>query len=682
MSSRSATLLSALLLFTSCAPVLETCPPAPVPQPSAPAPAQPEPKAVDATPPAPAGPITIEGAPPIPDALKARLLQYQEARFASLDAISADGKTLLVRTRLAEVPQVHWVSQPLGARTQLTFDAEPVRGAAFLPGDDDAVLFMRDVGGAEDFQLFRLDRRTGRTTLLTDGKSRHDAWLVDKKGRFVVYSGNARNGRDMDLYVSDGKSRGSERRVLEVKGNFSPLDVSPDGKQLLALEWISILETRLHLVDLDTGAARQVSPASPAASYRAALFDATGKRAFVTSDREGEMVELYELTLGATPELVPLSRDIPWNVEGIALSPDGRTLAFSTNEDGYGVLHLLDTRTRRHRVAGNLPKAIVSGLRFASAAPVLGLTLRGPTQSADAYTYDLARKRLVRFTESELGGLDPSTFVTPELLRVKSFDGLEIPAFVYRPKTPGPHPVHIAIHGGPESQARPDFNPTAQYLAIESGIATIVPNVRGSDGYGKTYLSLDNGKKREDSVRDIGAVLDWIATQPDLDQARVAVSGGSYGGFMVLSSLTHFGKRLRGGIDVVGIANFVSFLENTRDYRRDLRRVEYGDESNPEMRAFLTQISPLSNVAKIESALFVAHGKNDPRVPFGEAQQIVEAVRKRGNEVWTFYADNEGHGFQKKANRDTYGQLAILFLERVLRNQGENAGGERVLTAE
>ena len=241
-----------------------------------------------------------------------------------------------------------------------------------------------------------------------------------------------------------------------------------------------------------------------------------------------------------------------------------------------------------------------------------------------------------------------------------------IPAFVYRPDGPGPHPVIVSIHGGPEGQARPTFSATYQLWIERLNAAVIVPNVRGSAGYGKTYLQLDNGMRREDSVRDIGALLDWIGEQPELDQERVAVFGGSYGGYMVLASSVHYSDRLKAAVDIVGISNFVTFLENTQDYRRDLRRPEYGDERDPEMRAHLQAISPLNNVEEIDVPMFVVQGENDPRVPVSEAEQMVAALRAQGSPVWYMNALNEGHGYRKKENRDLFSEATVLFLENWL----------------
>jgi dipeptidyl aminopeptidase/acylaminoacyl peptidase len=610
--------------------------------------------------------VVLDGTPEVPAEVRARMNQYINTRSATMADLSPDGTAVTVITRFGNTAQIHDLRQPLGARRQLTFNEEPVRRAERIPGDPDGLLYLSDIGGDEDYQIFRLDRRTGRSTLMTNGTSRHETWLLSHDGARVAFSNNARNGRDMDVYVAQGLDLASARRVTELEGNYAPIDFSRDGTKLLVAHYVSITDTRLYLVDLTTSAVRRITPETPTAAYRTARFAADGQRIYVATDREGEHVELYEATLEGEQPWRPLTRDIPWNVEEIALSPDGRTLAFSTNEEGWSVLRLFDTRTRRITVVPGLPRSMIDTLTFAREAPVLGLTLLGPTQTGDAYTYDLRRRRLERWTESEMGGLDPATFVEPSLVRYRSFDGREIPAFYYRPRGDGPFPVVINIHGGPEAQARPWFSPLTQYLASEMGVAVLVPNVRGSDGYGKTYLSLDDGRRREDSVRDIGALLDWVATRPELDRERVAVYGGSYGGYMVLASLVHFGDRIRAGVDVVGISSFVTFLENTSGYRQDLRRVEYGDERDPEMRAFLESISPLARASQIRSALFVAHGANDPRVPASEAEQLVRAVRGAGQPVWYMLARNEGHGFVRKENLDLFLQLAVAFFDQHL----------------
>ncbi|MEM8963404.1 MAG: prolyl oligopeptidase family serine peptidase, partial [Acidobacteriota bacterium] len=370
-----------------------------------------------------------------------------------------------------------------------------------------------------------------------------------------------------------------------------------------------------------------------------------------------------------------LTGDVPWDVEGITLSHDGTMLAYLINEDGIDRLRLLDLETMRERPLPELPIGLMGGLTFTRDDKRLALSLETPVNPADVFVVDLEASELQRWTQSETGGLDASQFVTAELVRYPTFDQVDgeprtIPAFYYKPKGPGPYPVLIDIHGGPEGQERPGFNPTLQYVVNQLGAAVLAPNVRGSAGYGKSYLKLDNGYLREDSVKDIGALLDWIEARPELDANRVVVFGGSYGGYMVLASMTHYNDRLRGGIDVVGISNFVTFLENTQDYRRDLRRVEYGDERDPKMREFLIEISPTTNATKITKPLFIVQGLNDPRVPASESEQMVDVIRKAGGDVWYLLAKDEGHGFRKKGNRDYYRASVMLFLERMFTPNG------------
>ncbi len=609
-----------------------------------------------------AGQVVTRGTPSVPAELVDRFGRYLETRSASVAGVADDGRSLLVVTRFGRTNQVHHVRAPLGARTQVTFSDEPVSSPSFVPGGTRSLAYLKDVGGNEQYQLVRADLDAGTDVVLTDGKSRHDSYVWADDGSLVALNGNARNGRDMDLYVSDGRTPASLRRVAEVSGHWYPIEVTRDAKSLLAGEFISINESALWLVDLASGSKKRLTPEQPKASYRAAALDPSGKRLYATTDREGEFVELYEVDL-QTSEWRPLTRGIPWSIEEIEISHDGRTVAFVANEDGYGRLYTMSTATRVPSAVPGIARGVVRGLHAARGSATVGFTLTSATENGDAFTLDLATRRVSRWTESEVGGLVRSRFVAPELVRYESFDGRKIPAFVHRPAGKGPHPVMIAIHGGPEAQARPQFDPFHQYLLAESGIAVVVPNVRGSDGYGKSYLLLDNGKLREDSVKDIGALLDWIAKEPSLDASRVAVFGGSYGGYMVLASLVHYPDRIRAGVNAVGISNFVTFLKNTKDYRRDLRRAEYGDERDADMLAFLNGISPLTHVSKMRSALLVAHGANDPRVPLSEADQLVQGAEK-GNEVWYVVFGNEGHGFRKKENRDLFQQLAVMFLEK------------------
>ena len=664
--------MNAMLLRLLPVLLLAACASTPPPVPSAPpvpaVPAAPE------APPAPPyrveddGVVRLEATPEIPGEVRDRLRQYLNTRSAALADLAPDGSGALVLTRFAETRQLHRLTEPLGARTQLTFGDEPVSGASFVPSDANALLVKADIGGNEQHQLSRLDLTTGRSTLLTDGKSRNQSPVWSRDGKRVAWASTARNGKDFDLWLGDGATSAGNTLLLEVSGLWYPIDWSPDDKLLLVGEYVSINESRLYLLDVATKALTRLSPEAPVAAYRAAAFGKGGAKVYATSDRDGEFTELYEVDL-ASGAWKSMTHHVPWDVTELAVSRDAGTVAFVVNEDGFSQLRLLDGRTGKQAIVRGLPRGVLSGLTFARTADVLGFTAVTPTSTGDAYTLKLKGNKLARWTESEMGGLDPAGLVAPTLVRFPTFDGREIPAFYYRPPGPGPFPVLVNIHGGPESQARPVFSALTQYLVSERGIAVIYPNVRGSDGYGKSYLLLDNGMKREDSVKDIGALLDWIGGQQELDAQRVGVLGGSYGGYMVLASLVTYAERIKAGLDVVGISSFVTFLENTSAYRQDLRRAEYGDERDPEMRAFLEQVSPLNRVGAITSALFVAQGANDPRVPEGEGRQIVDAVRTTGADVWYMLARNEGHGFAKKQNRDTLYLLAALFFERHLLGQ-------------
>jgi dipeptidyl aminopeptidase/acylaminoacyl peptidase len=357
-------------------------------------------------------------------------------------------------------------------------------------------------------------------------------------------------------------------------------------------------------------------------------------------------------------------------VTGIDLSPDGATLAFVTNEDGASSLHLLDTKDGKEKNAPKIPLGVFGGVKWHENGRDLGFTLSSARSSADAFSVDVETGKLERWTESETGGLDPDEFAEAERIEWKSFDGRSITGLLYRPpkKFSGPRPVVIDIHGGPEGQTRPTFRGSTNYWLNELGVALIYPNIRGSSGYGKTYLQLDNGFKREDSYKDIEALLDWIGKQEHLDAGRIMVTGGSYGGHMTLAVATNYSDRIRCAVDVVGISNLRTFLENTQGYRQDLRRVEYGDEREPEMRAFLDRIAPLNNASKIRKPLFVIQGANDPRVPKSESDQIVETLKRSGTPVWYLVAKDEGHGFRKKPNVDFQIQAVAAFMKEFLLN--------------
>jgi dipeptidyl aminopeptidase/acylaminoacyl peptidase len=613
--------------------------------------------------------IATEQVPVIPGTVFDRLRKYQSTRAAVFNGWSPDGKGVLIGTRFGDTAQLHRVFTPGGRRQQITFFEEPVDGRFVPRSTDGTVLVTYSAGGNENGQVARLEPETGKIDHLTDPKVRNLLMALRRDGTEAIIGHNGRNGSDTDLFRVSLTKPFAMRPVFETTNeSWSATDWSPDGKRLLLLKYVSANDARVALFDLETGKRDELPlPTGTAASFSNPVFSADGKSVYLTCDAWGEFHELAQWN-PVTKEYTRLTVDIPWNVESVRVDDTTGRVAFAVNVDGYDKLYVLDGEQRR---GVPLPRGLIASLDFSPDGAELGFTLALADAPADVYSVRLADNTLTRHTYSELGGLDPTNFVTAELVRFASFDGREVPAFVFRRKeiTTGKKvPVLIDIHGGPEGQYRPFFSGFDQFLVAE-GMAVIHPNVRGSDGYGKTYLKLDNAALREDSVKDIGALLDWIARQPGLDPERVAVMGASYGGYMVLASLVHHGERLRAGVDVVGIADFETFLKTTAAYRRDLRRVEYGDERDPAMLEVFAKISPLRHAEKIRSALLVAHGRNDPRVPFTEAEQIAAKVRGAGKPVWTVYADNEGHGFAKKPNRDYLNAVVARFLETHLRGE-------------
>jgi dipeptidyl aminopeptidase/acylaminoacyl peptidase len=620
------------------------------------------------------GNLVLDNVPSVDSPLTARLEDYVQARGASFVDWLADG-SLLVATRFGDAEQLHRVATPLGAREQLTFSREPVTVArAPQTAAATGFVYLRDQGGNENSQLFWYDQKTRTSRLLTDGRGLHGGAVWSRDGRKVAFHGTGRDGVSYDLYIAqiDNNPANNLQPRLVFNGfrkNWSVQDWSPDDSKLLITNFVSANEAHLFVMDIATAALTPVSEGADVASVSQARFTADGRGVFVITNRDSEFEQLKRVDL-ASGEVETLTGHLPWDVDSFARSDDGRFLVYVANVDGQSRLTVLDLANNSEQVPP-LPDGLIGRIGFDRSGRRLALTFETAQSPRDVFVLELERNALTRHTQSEVGPVDPLQFAPAELVRFPTFDrergrARQVPAFIYRSTAPGPRPVYIDVHGGPESQYRPTFNPFTQFLVRELGFTVIAPNVRGSSGYGKTYLNLDNGEDREDAVKDIGALLVWIGAQRNLDAKRVFVAGGSYGGYMSLASMVHFGDRLRAGIDVVGISNFVTFLESTSAYRRDLRRQEYGDERLPRMRAYLQRISPLTNAARINKPLLIVQGLNDPRVPANESQQMVAKIRGRGGEVWYLAAKDEGHGFKKKSNRDFYQKTIVTFLERQL----------------
>ncbi|MBP6391907.1 MAG: S9 family peptidase [Flavobacteriales bacterium] len=614
--------------------------------------------------------LTVEGIPPLPTNLIGEVRSYTEARGAGLAEWHPLRKEMLITTRFGNSNQFHYVKFPGGDRKQITFFEEPVGGATFEPKQGSYFVFTKDIGGNEFDQLHRFDLKDNKVSLLTDGRRSQNGGIKwSHAGDRIAYASTMRNGKDRDIRIMAPLDSATDRVVAENSGGgWGVADWSPDDTRLLLNEGLSVNESRIHIADVATGTKTRILPKKDErTTYRAVAFTKDGKSIYLISNKDSEFNRLCLYDPG-TDELRTLTADIPWDVNDVEHTKDGSKLAFTTNENGMARAYILTTATNTYEPVRHLPIGMVGGLRWNGDGTSLGLTMASHASTSDVYEYEVSSGKLTRWTESELGGLDPNALREPQLIIWNSFDQRPISGYLYRPpaKFTGKRPVIINIHGGPEGQFRPSFMGRNNYYMNELGAAVLFPNVRGSSGYGKTFLDLDNGMDRENSVKDIGALLDWIAQQPDLDADRIMVTGGSYGGYMTLAVAYHYSDRIRCALDVVGISNFNTFLKNTEDYRRDLRRAEYGDERDPKMAAFFEEIAPLNHTDKIKKPLFIVQGGNDPRVPASEAVQMKDRIKQGGGTVWFLMADDEGHGFRKKDNVDFQFYATIAFVREYL----------------
>ena len=618
-----------------------------------------------------------QGIPEIPAELIDKVNRYTEFRTAALDSWHPTKREMLIRTRFADTAQVHQVKFPGAARTQLTFFKDSIGSASYQPSAGNYFLFSKDNGGDENYQNYRYDTASGDITLLTDGKSRNTGGKWSHKGDQYAYESNKRNKKDMDIYIMspiDKKDRKNDRLIAEMDGGgWSVADWSPDDKTLLLHHYVSINESYLWLYDIATGkkTALTEQKKDEPVSYQGGTFSADGKGIYTSCDRGSEFLRLNYIDISSHKHDV-LIPDLKWEVSEFSLSWDGKSLAYVLNEDGIAKLHIVDTQTIKEKSVPALPIGQVGELHWHKNNEDLGFNLESARSPIDAYSYNVKTGKLDRWTASETGGLVTTDFSEPELVKWKSFDGKIISGILYMPpkRFTGKRPVIINIHGGPEGQSTAGFLGRLNYYLNELGVAIIFPNVRGSTGYGKTFLKLDNGFLREDTYKDIDELISWIGKSDKLDSGKIMVTGGSYGGHMTLAIACNYSDKIKCAIDVVGPSNLVTFLERTEAYRRDLRRVEYGDERDPKMREFLEKIAPRNKVDKIKVPLFVVQGKNDPRVPVQESTDMVEVIQKKGTPAWYLVADDEGHGFKKKKNSDYQFYSTILFVKKFL--LGEN----------
>lgn len=635
---------------------------------------------------APNANLHIEGIPPISKALADSVAKYSDFRGHRFVAWHPKKPEMIVAYRAAgsSTSQLFWVKSAMGEPMPITKHPDPVSGATIEPTEGKYIVFEASKGGSEAFQMFRQEVDGQTAVQLSDSNFRHSrgAWrrINDKPTGELLFSSVP---LDRNLTAEQRKTIATTYRLMDplqpdkarviaelpgtgwFGGNFNSA-----GNLILLTRYLSANQSEVWTLNVDTGKRERVLPQDDKikATHFGGRFSRDGKGIFVASDRDGEFRELmyYDLT---TKTLKSLTRGLPYDVEGASEDDEdddnsSRVMYTRLNVKGKDELRAYDSVTFKEVPIKGVPDGSVGGVGTRRGSPEIVLNMVSARSPGDVFVLNPATGSAVQWTKAA-SPMDTSQFKSQDIITWKSFDGREVSGLINRApaRFAGKRPVVINIHGGPEAQAKIGFSGRWNYFVDEMGITVIQPNVRGSSGFGKTFLGLDNGFKREDSVKDIGALLDWIAMQPDLDASRVLVAGGSYGGYMSLAVSTNYADRIAGAIDVVGISHFVTFLETTESYRRDLRRVEYGDERDPKMREFLNSISPLTNAGKIKRPLLVVQGKNDPRVPYTEAEQIVARARANGSTVWYLRAENEGHGFARKENADYYFYSMVRFMQ-------------------
>jgi dipeptidyl aminopeptidase/acylaminoacyl peptidase len=592
------------------------------------------------------------------------LRQYLSIRASATPSLGASGKEVAFVTATTGTFQVWKVSTQGGWADQLTFFGSSVQSVTWSPTDEQMIV-VADTDGNEQFQIYQVKADgTGITNLTNNPKGRHSFGGWSKNGSKIFYASNARDPRYFDCYMMDMATHQS-RVVFQKNSILEAVALSADERWMIATEAVSNVNNNLYLIDTTTGQGKIITSHTGDVTYEVIGFTADSKNLLLVTNQDRDFMNLAQIEIESGK--LTFLKDENFDLFGGALTPDGKTLALLRNNHGYGELSLLDSKSLKPKRLPDLPKGSIGLGGFSADSRRLALSINTPTKNTDVWIMDLASRKLRQVTQSSRAGIDARTFQEPSLIKVKSFDGLEVPAFLYLPaNAPQNHsvPVILSVHGGPEGQERPLFSSLYQYF-VSRGFAVLAPNIRGSSGYGKRYLAMDNASLRWNALKDLAALADWVGTHPSLNSKKIAVMGGSYGGFAVLAMLVHYPEKFAAGVDMFGIADFKTFLANTAPFRRPLRIAEYGDPVRDS--EFLDAISPARHVDRIQAPLMVIQGANDPRVPESESALIVQKVKERGGKVEYLLFPDEGHGITKLPNRIRAYEGLVSFLNKYMR---------------
>jgi dipeptidyl aminopeptidase/acylaminoacyl peptidase len=592
---------------------------------------------------------------------KYTIKDFLEVKFAGAPSFSPDALSIAYLSNSSGTFQLYVMSVEGENAVQLTNYSDSLSFARFSPTEN-KIIFGKSDGGNEQTQFFIFDLDTQEITDITkrpDVRHNFGSWSQD--GKRICFASTERNGTDFDVYTMDIATL--EKKCIFDKGGYGvAIGFSPKGTYLLTAIAPSNDNNDAYLCNLVSGEIECITPHEGKVFHENLRWLPDESAIFFTQDKDREYMGLGIYTL--TTKRFEYVLTLEWNIDGVAIDSKGEKLAIIVNEEGYNNAALYNPATFE-KLSYTFPPGDITTTHFSQDGTKLALVVSDSCRTSDVWVMNLENGEYKQVTHSEQG-VPAEAMIEPELIRYKSFDGLEVPFFMYRPKEimeESKLPVIIYIHGGPEGQYQPELAPITQYF-VQHGYMVVAPNVRGSSGYGKTYMALDNVEKRMDSVKDLVSLREHIETIPGVDTTKIVLMGGSYGGFMVLAGLAFYPELWAAGINTVGIGNFVTFLENTAPYRRAPREVEYGSLEHD--RDFLESISPFNFVDQIKAPLFVIHGANDPRVPLSEAEQVVTRLKELGREVELVVYNDEGHGIAKLKNKlDLYPRV-ISFLERVL----------------
>jgi len=612
--------------------------------------------------------IEAVGVPPIPGSLA-----HEVEKYGGIYGLPLAGwDPLKQEIWLKGLSSSTWVSRvtkpgATPAISSIYIQANGIYDIYFQP-QGKYLAYTKDTDGNETFQLYLYEIGGGKITQLSDERSRNTEPVWSNAGNKIVYSSTPTGDSGVNLRLIDPADPRSDRLLTKSSGNyFKAYDWSPDDKQIVFCDFTFNTAGALRLVDVESGKKSLIAGGSERPEFLDfAQFSKDGKGVYVVTDHDSDVRRLAYIDL-ASRKFSYIPSDSHWDVDESQLAPDGRTIAFTTNEEGISRLHLFDVATQKEKAIPIIPLGIISDLKWHANSADLAFNFKSFRTPDDVYSVNAVSGKVDCWATSFKNRLNTDDFAQPELVHWTTFDKRTLSAFLYRPpaKFAGKRPVIIDIHGGPEEQFRPGFNDEDNYFVNELGVAKLYPNVRGSSGYGKVFAHLDDGVQREDAVKDIGTLLDWMKTQPGLDADRVLVQGGSYGGYLALSTACRYGSRIRGAISESGLSDLASFIERTEGWRRGLQRAEFGDERIPKIREFMERTAPLNNAGKIKTPLLIIQGANDPRVPATQAASIVAATKDRVP-VWYILAKDEGHGFSQQSNRDYKLYACILFVKEFL----------------